>query len=139
MERLTKTDKDGNIYYDGALDPIKRLAELEDKLESGRLVELPCKVGDTVYGVGFFDCEDAHTNDEKTKRKIFNVCMTMNGRCEKCKYSRPNIKEFICTQIQISEGEILVVGKKFENYIAENVFTDKAQAEARLKELQEES
>lgn len=29
-----------------------RLSELEDKLEAGRLVELPCKVGDTVYIVG---------------------------------------------------------------------------------------
>ena len=29
-----------------------RLSELEDKLEEGTLVELPCKVGDTVYIVG---------------------------------------------------------------------------------------
>jgi len=26
-----------------------RLAELEDKIENGTLVELPCKVGDTLY------------------------------------------------------------------------------------------
>lgn len=26
-----------------------RLAELEDKIENGTLIELPCKVGDTVY------------------------------------------------------------------------------------------
>uniref|UniRef100_UPI004027A9BA hypothetical protein n=1 Tax=Eubacterium sp. TaxID=142586 RepID=UPI004027A9BA len=26
-----------------------RLAKLEDKLENGTLIELPCKVGDTVY------------------------------------------------------------------------------------------
>lgn len=26
-----------------------RLRELEDKIEAGKLVELPCKVGDTVY------------------------------------------------------------------------------------------
>lgn len=31
---------------------IERLAELEDKLEDGTLVELPCKVGDTVCIVG---------------------------------------------------------------------------------------
>ena len=30
-------------------DLIDRLYELEDKIESGTLVELPCKVGDTVY------------------------------------------------------------------------------------------
>ncbi len=28
---------------------IDRLAELEDKIEQGTLIELPCKVGDTVY------------------------------------------------------------------------------------------
>ena len=28
-----------------------RLAELEDKIENGQLLELPCKVGDTVYKV----------------------------------------------------------------------------------------
>lgn len=30
---------------------IRRLAELEDKIENGTLVELPCKVGDTIYEV----------------------------------------------------------------------------------------
>ena len=28
-----------------------RLAELEDKINNGTLIELPCKVGDTVYEV----------------------------------------------------------------------------------------
>lgn len=37
---------------------INRLAELEDKIENGTLIELPCKVGDTVY----FVCET--DNDE---------------------------------------------------------------------------
>ena len=35
-------------YVDSAFD---RLAELEDKIEQGTLIELPCKVGDTVYCV----------------------------------------------------------------------------------------
>lgn len=30
---------------------LERLAELEDKIENGTLVELPCKVGDTIYEV----------------------------------------------------------------------------------------
>lgn len=30
-------------------DALVRLAELEDKIDNGTLVELPCKVGDTVY------------------------------------------------------------------------------------------
>ena len=32
-------------------DLIRRLAELEDKIENGTLVELPCKVGDVMYEV----------------------------------------------------------------------------------------
>lgn len=35
--------------FDG--EAIDRLAELEDDLESGKLVRLPCRVGDTVYEV----------------------------------------------------------------------------------------
>ena len=30
---------------------INRLAELEDKIENGTLIELPCKVGDIFYGI----------------------------------------------------------------------------------------
>lgn len=30
---------------------LERLAELEDKIENGTLVELPCKVGDIIYEV----------------------------------------------------------------------------------------
>lgn len=37
--------------YDRFLEIYNRLAELEDKIENGTLVELPCKVGDTIYEV----------------------------------------------------------------------------------------
>lgn len=35
---------------------INRLAELEDKIEDGTLVELPCKVGDTLYRFYATEC-----------------------------------------------------------------------------------
>lgn len=35
---------------------INRLAELEDKIENGTLVELPCKVGDTLYRFYATEC-----------------------------------------------------------------------------------
>ena len=116
-------------------------AELRDRLS--RAVELPCKVGDKVYGVGFTDCEDSRTTDEKKKRQIFNVCMKMGGNCEKCKYRRPQIEEFVCTHIQLGdcgiEGKsILIVGDRNENYTENNVFTTREAAEARLKELEVE-
>lgn len=30
---------------------IERLSELEDKIEQGTLIELPCKVGDSFFGI----------------------------------------------------------------------------------------
>lgn len=116
-------------------------AALRARLE--KAVELPCKVGDKVYGVGFTDCEDSRTTDEKKKRQIFNVCMKMGGNCEKCKYRRPQIEEFVCTHIQLGdcgiEGKsILIVGDRNENYTANNVFTTREAAEARLAELKGE-
>lgn len=37
--------------YDRFLETYDRLTELEDKIENGTLVELPCKVGDTATAV----------------------------------------------------------------------------------------
>lgn len=57
-ERLTERQDDGTVKYLGghndtlatAYEKLKyRLAKLEDKIESGTLVELPCKVGDVFY------------------------------------------------------------------------------------------
>lgn len=87
---------------------ICRLAELEDKLESGQLVELPCKVGDAVYCI---DYECVHT---PTKQKI--------------KYS---LSEGIVSNLeeQLHYSSAILFQKV--------CFTDKSQAEARLKELKE--
>ena len=115
---------------------------LRERLE--RAVEVPCLVGDTVFGVGFFDCEDAYTEDEKKKREIFHHCMKMNGNCEKCKFGHPSIEQFVCTHIQISacglDGQkILIVGEKNENYTEKNIFLTREAAEARLAELKGEN
>lgn len=144
LKRLSecKTSDVMNFSYADTLAYIERLkaenAELRERLS--RAAELPCKVGDKVYGVGFTDCEDSRTTDEKKKRQIFNVCMKMGGNCEKCKYRRPQIEEFVCTHIQLGdcgiEGKsILIVGDRNENYTANNVFTTSEAAEARLAEL----
>ena len=134
-----------NFSYADALAYLQRLkaenVELKARLE--KAVELPCKVGTTVYGVGFFDCEDAYTEDEKKKREIFHHCMKMNGDCEKCKYRRPSIEEFVCTHIQIGAcglggQKILIVGEKNENYTGGNIYLTREAAEARLAELKGE-
>ena len=58
-KRITIRHEDGSysfMYdYNATTPPIKtlldRLAELEDKIEDGTLVDIPCKVGDTIYEV----------------------------------------------------------------------------------------
>ena len=45
-ERLTKS---GLFYTEG--EAMDRLWELEDKIENGTLVELPCKAGTIVYTI----------------------------------------------------------------------------------------
>lgn len=116
-ERLTTKGKEGNwqVWEDDYSHPfealqcaIDRLAELEDDLESGKLIRLPCKVGDTVwyiksYGFGLYTIKD----------------MTVAG----FNFSR-------------YEDTIWVVGN-FEEQ-ASKIFKTKAEAEAKLKELQNE-
>ena len=47
----TKLSAEVGIYL---TDCLNRLAEFEDKIEQGTLIELPCKVGDTVWEVSPF-------------------------------------------------------------------------------------
>ena len=41
---------------------IERLADLEDKIEDGTLIELPCKVGSTIYRIDFMPVHCSHRN-----------------------------------------------------------------------------
>lgn len=57
MKRLTHRNEDGMVFLNGSVtirtyeEAIDRLAYYEDMEEQGRLVVLPCKVGDTVYEI----------------------------------------------------------------------------------------
>ena len=58
MERLTEWKDDKKLLAKtkfsgdfGSANVLNRLAEYEDLEEQGRLISLPCKVGDTVYHV----------------------------------------------------------------------------------------
>ena len=91
-------------------DVIDKLADYEDLEEQGRLIKLPCKVGDTVYSIA---------NDGK----INSVQATSEGRivdgvlhiiCESCKYSD-----------LVSYDDI-----------GNTVFLTKAEAEQKLKEME---
>lgn len=45
-------------------DLIDRLAYYEDLEEQGRLIVLPCKVGDTVYKVWYYPCHNGETHPD---------------------------------------------------------------------------
>lgn len=53
-ERLTNSRKEIPTLCDNAeywLQVYFKLKDYEDLAEQGRLIELPCKIGDTVYGI----------------------------------------------------------------------------------------
>ena len=91
---------------------INRLAELETKIENGTLIELPCKVGDKIY----FDTWVGGVNVGVQGHQVigFNLSALVkrNGA-------------IISTEIPIKAVGI-------------DVFLTKAEAEQRLKELQNE-
>ena len=109
-----------------------RLAELEDKIENGTLVELPCKAGDTVYVNEDTWKDGIFFNHTYIERKFFVI-----GKV---------------TSVRITKNQILIRIKsnyqnnlyryKTSNYpisaFGKTIFLTKAEAEARLKELQEE-
>jgi hypothetical protein len=93
-----------------------RLLELEDKIENGTLIELPCKVGDTVFRL-----------DINNRGELF-------------------VEELLITEIKITVDMLrfIVRTKKYaeatlyRNSIGATWFLTKAEAEKKLKELQGE-
>ena len=124
MERLTKTYSDGthgasdslpcgeNSYdYKNLL--IEKLGKYEDLEEQGRLIKLPCKIGDVVY----------------LKMASYS----------KTNYAEAEVRDFVHF---ISHGFCVVVTSKYfdkENIpfseFGKTVFLTKSEAEAKLKEL----
>lgn len=124
MERLTRRSANGTgIYATPGGEPVEwesnyhnvlqKLADYEDLEEQGRLVKLPCKVGDTVY-------------------------VKLASYCEE-KYAEAKVRDF---NHFISCGFCVVVtSKHFDKQnipfteFGKTVFLTKSEAEAKLKEL----
>ena len=96
-----------------------RLAELEDKINNETLIELPCKVGDTVYCVEYFCNYKGCSSDEQ---------MFCCGCHEMLERERRKEKFVIST-------------KKFRlqdlDRVGKTLFPSKEAAEAKLKKLTE--
>lgn len=100
------------------------LCNLEDKIEQGKMIELPCKVGDILFGN-----ERSWTTDTKVVPfQITNFTITQN---KKGKWTKK-----YCA-MQIIDGKTSPNRRCFAfEDIGKTIFLTKAEAEQKLKELQ---
>ena len=99
---------------------MEKLADYEDAEEQGRLVKLPCKVGDTVWDNDF------------GRPCAYTITAFSFGECEEyiCK---PVTTKEVVFYYENSSGSI--TGSFAESAIGKSVFLNKSEAEAKLKEL----
>lgn len=101
------------------LELYRKLAELEDKIENGTLVELPCKVGTTVYHL--YKAGDVITED-KVFSYHFEICS----------------KPCVSFENHFWYGTEKRVDTILVEHFGKYWFTDKAEAQAKLRELKGE-
>lgn len=101
------------------LELYRKLAELEDKIENGTLVELPCKVGNTIYIV------------DKLGIKEFVVSAISINILGRDSWGTNSI------QFEDKNGHRKFNYEVYFSWIGKTVFFTKAEAEAKLRELEE--
>lgn len=129
MERLTESNPSwiDDELWESACEPdceeidavYRKLKDYEDLEEQGRLIKLPCKVGDTIYAVGVLGCETVE------QYKVIKVDYHSNLATDR--------SEFYIVAFSTSnpKADIGFYDKEF----GKNVFLTKSEAEAKLKEL----
>lgn len=124
MERLTDSNKEIPTLVDNAEYWLKvyfKLKDYEDLEEQGRLVILPCKVGNTVYCIFNRYTKCTFNNEE------FDECS-----CQGCEYECDSKKENYVQDMRAYSLDWIVTNLK--NF-GKTVFLTKSEAEAKLKEL----
>ena len=99
----------------GSGSPTDKLAELEDLEEQGRLLRLPCKVGDTVYKI----TRNFISEYKIISETIYPYSIQFNWKCTKGIY-------------------VNLVGFA-DHEIGKTVFLTREEAEAKLEEMEEKS
>ena len=140
MERLTRRSANGTGVYatpsgehieweNNRHNVLQKLADYEDLEEQGRLIKLPCKVGDTVYVVTSpFNVFDDIEYDENMKDEVYESYVS-------------SITFYECgEQYRIyAKATNHFIGAYFrECDFGKTVFLTKSEAEAKLKELRGE-
>lgn len=123
MERLTDSNKEIPTLVDNAEYWLKvyfKLKEYENLEEQGRLIKLPCKVGDTVW------------DNDCGRPCVYTITAFSFGECE----------EYICEPVTTKEVVFYytnssgsITGSFAESEIGKTLFLTKSEAEAKLKEL----
>lgn len=132
MERLTRRSTNGTgVYATPSGEPVKwennrhnvlqKLADYEDLEEQGRLIKLPCKVGDKI----FLDFAGFGKDIDKFTVKDFHLdCFEDGGVVLFCDYESDD---------KALTGQIDVMN------FGKTVFLTKSEAEAKLKEMRDEN
>ena len=101
-------------------DALKKLADYEDLEQQGRLIKLPCKVGDIVW------------DNDYGRPCAYTITAFSFGECE----------EYICEPVTTKEVVFYytnssgsIIGSFAESEIGKSVFLNKSAAESKLKEL----
>ena len=130
MERVTESNPSwiDDELWERACEPdceeidavYRKLKEYEDLEEQGRLVQLPCKVGDTVW------------DNDYGRPCAYTITAFSFGECE----------EYICEPVTKKETVFYyanssgsITGSFAESEIGKSVFLNKSEAEAKLEEL----
>lgn len=124
--KTSTSDYVGTIYEEEQVlqqEIIERLAEFEDKLEAGTLVELPCKVGDIVYClIAQGTHGTVYTTGAAISRAVTKIIW--DGRRFEIYSERSHIWSNDYNECN------------YYGYLGETVFLTREAAEARLKELE---
>lgn len=145
-ERLTKREKNGLAYFPMCFTPLcngegckdencifiidvcERLAGYEDLEEQGRLLRLPCKVGDTVYVVTSpFNVFDDIEYDENMKDEVYESYVSSVSFYESGEQYRIYAK--------VTNHFIGVYFRECD--FGKTVFFTKEEAESKLEEMEE--
>lgn len=119
-------------YWGNILDPIHGGVKCDDFKDKSRFVELPCKVGDTVYVL------DDIVDLDKCKDCEYYYAGGM-GDYSACERTRYGFRYSKCIEIKaykMTKGYILEYLVRGD--FGKTVFLTKAEAEAKLRELQNE-
>lgn len=116
---------------------IQKLGELEDKIEQGKIVELPCRVGDTLWKI-----EDVwHLDDRATWKYHYEkeiVEFMVRSISISCNSKGIWTKKFRICEVQNGKTIDKQRNIEFGDY-GKSVFLDRASAEAKLKGADDDS